>query len=300
MTKRQTDGVAFLDRLLYTVENSMGTVEAILVAVVGRVACWLAPLPSAILVANAASGLFELAGLWAAIIAAVLELVGLVTSNLWLNAQEWNRTKRSNDPSANEGMAKGLMAVYFITAFLLLLAVEVPRMLTERNVSGLTALLFPVISLVGILALNERMLQWHRVKAMIDDKAEKKAARDERAEKKRQTVEKKAEREERLAFARETHVPRQRANGSRRGTVTPTEVDAIINEVNPNEFEVACPCGFQGSKVYDTRGRARMAASAHRRTCDVSLDAPVDPAVRTIVESTPLPPGVKRTNGGDF
>jgi len=236
--------------------------------------------------------------MWATVIAGVLELVGLVTSNLWLNAQEWNRTKRAKDPSANENMAKGLMAVYFITAFLLLLAVEVPRMIAERNIGGLTALLFPVISLVGILALNERMLQWHRQKAVIDDKAEKKAAREERAEKKRLALLAKTDREDRLAFARDTQAPRQRANGSARSKVTAREVDAIINENSPNEFDVECPCGFVGSKSYDTRGRARMAASAHRRTCDVSLDAPVK-AVRTVVESSPLPPKVERVNG-DF
>jgi len=296
--KKQTDAASFLDRLLYLVENSMGTIEAILVAVVGRVACWLAPLPSAVLVANAASGLFELSGMWATVIAGVLELVGLVTSNLWLNALEWNRTKRTNDPPANETLARSLMAAYFITTFLLLLAVEVPRMIAERDIGGLTALLFPVISIVGILALNERMLQWHRKKAVIDDKAMKKAARDERAEKKRLVVERKAEREDRLAFARETRTKRQTSNGRPRNGVTTIEVDTIINEINPTQFEVECPCGFHGSKVYDTRGRARMAASAHRRTCDVSSDAPVE-AVRTVVESSPLPPGVERING-DF
>jgi len=296
--KKKTDVASFLDRLLYLVENSMGTVEAILVAVVGRVACWLAPLPSAVLVANAASGLFELAGLWAAVIAGVLELVGLVTSNLWLNALEWNRTKRANDPPANETLARSLMAAYFITTFLLLLAVEVPRMIAEQDIGGLTALLFPVISIVGILALNERMLQWHRKKAVIDDKAMKKAVRDERAEKKRLALVAKEDREDRLAFARDTRTSRTRANGSKRGAVTATEVDATINEIGPTDFEVECPCGFQGSKSYDTRGRARMAASAHRRTCDVSLDAPVK-AVRTVVESSPLPPGVVERNG-DF
>jgi len=296
--KKKTDVASFLDRLLYLVENSMGTVEAILVAVVGRVACWLAPLPSAVLVANAASGLFELAGLWAAVIAGVLELVGLVTSNLWLNALEWNRTKRANDPPANETLARSLMAAYFITTFLLLLAVEVPRMIAEQDIGGLTALLFPVISIVGILALNERMLQWHRKKAVIDDKAMKKAVRDERAEKKRLALVAKEDREDRLAFARDTRTSRTRANGSKRGAVTATEVDATINEIGPTDFEVECPCGFQGSKSYDTRGRARMAASAHRRTCDVSLDAPVK-SVRTVVESSPLPPGVVERNG-DF
>jgi len=145
-------------------EDLMGAAEAVLVSIIGRLACWLAPLPSAILVSRAAVRVFALDGLWSVVIAAVLELIGLVTSNLWLTAKEWNQTRtRKGDPLANEALALGLMACYFVTAFLLLLAVELPVLISTGNLTGLTALLFPVLSAVGVIALNERVTHYRRV-----------------------------------------------------------------------------------------------------------------------------------------
>jgi hypothetical protein len=90
-------------------EDFMGAAEAVLVSVVGRVACWLTPLPSAVLVSRAAGQVFDLNDRWATVIAAVLELVGLVTSNLWLTAKEWNETKRKSDPEAASLGADGVL-----------------------------------------------------------------------------------------------------------------------------------------------------------------------------------------------
>ncbi len=140
------------------VESFMAALEAIFVSIVGRVAVWFTPLPSAVLVARSATRVFELGGFWPWIMAGVIELVGLVTSNLWLTAKEWNRRKNKSDPKANEALAFGLMLSYFITTGLLLLAFEIPRVFETGNVVGLTALLFPVLSAVGIISLNERIL----------------------------------------------------------------------------------------------------------------------------------------------
>jgi len=257
-------------------ENSMGTIEAILVSIVGRVACWLAPLPSAVLVAQATAGLFDLANIWGVVIAAVLELIGLVTSNLWLNAKEWNLTKRSGDPPANQGMALGLMIVYFVTAFALLSAIEIPQAIQTRDFTGLTALLFPVISIVGVLALNERVVQWHRVKAVEEDRAKKKQEREERQEKREADKIAAQERAERLALLRESRSDSRTSKPRNGGKTETVELDKIIlregvSEDNA-EFSVACPCGYVSGKGYDTRGKARMAAGAHRRTCDYPLD----------------------------
>ena len=144
------------------VEAFMAALEAIFVSIVGRVAVWFTPLPSAVLVARSATRVFELGGFWPWIMAGVIELVGLVTSNLWLTAKEWNRRKNKSDPKANEALAFGLMLSYFITTGLLLLAFEIPRVFETGNVVGLTALLFPVLSAVGIISLNERILQNRR------------------------------------------------------------------------------------------------------------------------------------------
>lgn len=145
------------------VEAFMAACEVILVSIIGRLAVWFTPLPSAVLVSRSAVRVFELDGLWPWVMAGVIELIGLVTSNLWLTAKEWNRGKNKTDPQANELLAFGLMLSYFVTTGLLLLAFEIPRVIETGNLVGLTALLFPVLSAVGIISLNERILQHRRV-----------------------------------------------------------------------------------------------------------------------------------------
>lgn len=159
------------------VERFMASAEAVLVSVVGRVACWLTPLPSAVLVSRAAGRVFGLAGIWTIIMAAVVELVGLVTSNLWLTAREWNRTKRKSDPAANEHLAVSLMVGYFITTVALLLAFEIPNIVETGDYAGLTSLLFPGLSAVGVIALNERVTHHRRMAEVARDKRERRDGR---------------------------------------------------------------------------------------------------------------------------
>jgi hypothetical protein len=155
------------------VEAFMASLESVIVSVVGRVACWLSPVPSAVLVGRAASNVFDLSGWLAVIVAVVVEMVGMVASNLWLTAKEWNDTKRKSDPAANEKLALGLMFVYFATTVALLLAFEVPAVLETGDLVGLTALLFPGLSAVGVIALNERVVHGRRVASAKADKKER-------------------------------------------------------------------------------------------------------------------------------
>lgn len=168
------------------VEDFMAAAEAVLVSVIGRVACWLAPLPSAVLVSRAAGRVFGLTGAWSVIMAAVVELIGLVTSNLWLTAREWNENKRKSDPEANERLAVALLVSYFVTTIALLLAFEIPNILATGDLSGLTALLFPGLSAVGVIALNERVTHHGRVAEVDAAKRERKANRQTRRQTRRQ------------------------------------------------------------------------------------------------------------------
>jgi hypothetical protein len=152
------------------IEALMAALEAVLISVVGRVGLWLTPLPSAFLVSRSASRVFELAGAWPVIMAAIVELVGLACSHLWLTAKEWNARKTQRDPAANERLAFMLMLAYFVVTGALLLAFELPVVLTTGNVTGLTALLFPVLSAVAVVALNERAMQHKRVSDKVSSK----------------------------------------------------------------------------------------------------------------------------------
>jgi len=133
------------------VENSMATVEAVAVSCLGRVASWLAPVPSAILGGLAIAELFHLDGWVGWLMALVIEMGGMTTSSLWLRAREWNRTKYSKEPEASTRLAFVLMACYYIAVSVMLVATE-----------NWLALVFPVLSAVGVLAMNERVMQLER------------------------------------------------------------------------------------------------------------------------------------------
>jgi hypothetical protein len=145
------------------IEAFMAALESVLISIVGRVGLWLTPLPSAFLVSRSASRVFSLTGAWPVIMAAIVELVGLACSHLWLTAREWNANKNKSDPEANERLAFILMLAYFGVTGSLLLAFEIPVVIATGTVTGLTALLFPVLSAVAVVALNERAMQHKRL-----------------------------------------------------------------------------------------------------------------------------------------
>jgi hypothetical protein len=160
-----------------TVDTLAGAIEAVVLAIVGRLASWVASIPCAVMTAKACATFFELTWPVAVAVAVALELVGQTTSNLWLNAKEWNASKRKSDPSANEGLAFVLMVSYFVADFLIIVALQLPGFLATRDPSGLTALLFPILAVVGVVALNERIQQYRREANVDAVKEERRAAR---------------------------------------------------------------------------------------------------------------------------
>lgn len=160
-----------------TIESLMAALEAVLISIVGRVGLWLTPLPSAFLVSRSASRVFDLVGVWPVIMAAIVELVGLACSHLWLTAMEWNRNRSQQDPPANERLSFALMLAYFVVTGSLLLAFELPVVLATGTITGLTALLFPCLSAVAVIALNERSQQHRRVSDKLQRKIDRQANR---------------------------------------------------------------------------------------------------------------------------
>ena len=151
-----------LERLAHQVKGSVATVdelaggiEALLLTVAARVAVWMAALPTIALSARTIRLVFALdVGLaWASAVA--LELVGQSVVNAWLKAKEWNAHKNKSDAAANEQMLLGFSAVYFVSDFLLVGALEVPLALAGEWVH-LTALLFPLMQVVSTVITAER------------------------------------------------------------------------------------------------------------------------------------------------
>ncbi len=127
-------------------ERYWSELNAKLVSVISYPACWLAPVPSAILVSQAVGRVFKLWPPVAWVVAAVIELLGLVTTHEWLIAREGNRRAGRGFGGAGELLAVALVLSYF--------AVTEAFIVTLGEWRGW---LFPGLSAVAVLSLNLRM-----------------------------------------------------------------------------------------------------------------------------------------------
>lgn len=137
-----------------------------------KLAPWLAPIPSAFFVAR--SSIVHLAlPLWiAAVVAVIVETLGLATINITLRLWEWNQTKRKTDPDAPTWVAIALDAVYLVTTLGLIVALEVWPFL-----SSYAPAMFPFLAVVGTVNLALIASHDRREAAIIVEKAERKAER---------------------------------------------------------------------------------------------------------------------------
>jgi len=175
-----------------------GAVESLVLAIVTRGATWVSAIPTIILTSRTCQIVFGLGWTEALLSAIALEVVGAAVVNTWLSAKEWNRTKRKSDPRANERMALVATVCYFVTDFVLVGIVAIPK--AQVNPVYYAAMLFPLSQVISTLMVSERAAQFRRSAEVAQDKAERKAQRQAKRQAKR-----KAQRQaERLAASEVT------------------------------------------------------------------------------------------------
>lgn len=152
------------------VDRFMGEAEAIALSVTGRLASWVAPLPTAIMAARSIAAIFTLPIEWAAAISAAQELIGLTTTSLYMTVKAWNATKRQSDPAANERLALGCVIGYFLVDFLIILIGAGIDYGQAARWYVFGAALFPFMGVIGVLVLNERVAQFRREVAVEEAK----------------------------------------------------------------------------------------------------------------------------------
>lgn len=168
------DTISRISGSVQHVDRLMGSIEAILLAVVGRIASWLASVPCAVMTARASMEIFRLSWPLAVIVSIALELVGQTTSNLWMNARSWNRDKRrKSDPEANENLALGLMIAYFVIDTAIIVVLAVADFIKLNDWRQFIAVLYPIVAIISTLALNQRIAQFRRESAIEQEKAER-------------------------------------------------------------------------------------------------------------------------------
>lgn len=140
-----------------------------------KIAPWLAPVPTAALIAGATVEHLRWPAWVGGVAGVTVELLGLSTIITALDLYAYNRSKRKSDPGAPVGLALALAGVYVVTAISLTVLLDVLPGLTR-----FAPAIFPLLSLAGMGTLALRIDQDERKAAAERGKAERKAARTER------------------------------------------------------------------------------------------------------------------------
>jgi len=166
------------------VDDLMGSVEAMALAVTTRAAAWLSTIPTVMLTSRTVSQVFSVSPAAGLVSSIALEVVGQSCADLWLSARSWNETRRKTDPAASERLALAMMTTYFAADFILVGVLELPKVF-NGDLGHLASLLFPVMQIVSILVLTERAKQFKRAAAIEAEKQERSQARSEKRSERR-------------------------------------------------------------------------------------------------------------------
>ena len=154
--------MTFLYRFQTGVESFFATLEGIWIAAFERVATWTAPIPSAVTVSISAMTTLDLGWWWAACIAITLEGVGIVASHRWLQAKEWNATKKKTESEADETIGRDATYAYVAIAEIMIIAFEAQKIIVHGDPWGLTALPLPFLTIIMVRLGAERIVQNQR------------------------------------------------------------------------------------------------------------------------------------------
>ena len=166
--------------------------EAAAITIVSKVSPWLTPIPTAWLVYDRTM-LHLHWPQWVAICAGVtLELLGVAILSTALALYAYNRKKLKSHPVAPLWLAVILVAVYLVTALLLVMVLDI-----APGIAVYSQALFPVLSLAAFVLLGLRLDHQERVTTIATGKAEAKERRSElkaeRAERKAEQLEQRSE-----------------------------------------------------------------------------------------------------------
>jgi DNA-binding CsgD family transcriptional regulator len=153
----------------------VNTRERQIVKVVAKLGPWLAPVPSAFFVARSSMAHLQLPVYMAAVVAAMIEVLGLATVHTALALADYNAGRRKVDPHAPAWIAVVLAGAYVVTTIGLVVVLEVAPWLATYAPA-----LFPLLAIVGAVNLALIANQERREAQIAGQKAEAKAERQAR------------------------------------------------------------------------------------------------------------------------
>lgn len=253
-----------------------GSLKRTLTDAASEIGAWLAPLPSAVSVANAAHRHLGYEPWLAFIVGAIVELLGFATTNRAADLWEYNQTRRADEPKAPFWLAAVLVGLYIVST----IALSVISDLAQDVVHFLPAI-FPIMALTGTVNVALGRQQSRRIehncqaaeaRRLAAEKAEeerkeseakaeadrKQAAAEAKAEAERLRLEEKSEREarrlERKARQETRHVARHDAPGV--AIDRDTFVRLFTTQHYADVADLAHSLGFNGElQAFYTGGR---------------------------------------------
>lgn len=264
-----------------------------------EIGAWLAPLPSAVSVANAAHRHLGYEPWLAVVVGAVVELLGFATTNRAFDLWYYNQTRREDEPKAPLFVAGTLVVIYVVST----IALSVISDLATDVVHYLPAI-FPIMALTGTINValgrqhdmrlenNARVIGEQKSAAEKAEAERKQAEAEAKAEQLRREQEAKAD-VERLRLERKADREARRDQGAmrqvtRRGstddaTGVAIDRDTFVRLFTTQDYDdvadVAHSLGFNGElkEFYDggRRSVSRLASlvGVHPRSAQRWVDA---------------------------
>jgi hypothetical protein len=159
-------------RILESFRDWMDQIEALATDALAALGPWLAPIPSAALVARASvehlrwpNGLGLVAG-------AIIEVLGLTATSTALMLWGYNESKRKMDPSAPFALTVVLVGFYYASTVGLTVLLDI-----VPDLARFAPVIFPTLALVGTVNLALRAQHKRRVATIATQKAERRAKR---------------------------------------------------------------------------------------------------------------------------
>ena len=158
--------------ILSNLRNWAGDVEAAATDALSALGPWLAPIPSAALVARATVEHLHWSDVLGAVSGGIIEILGLTATSTALSLWEYNASKRKSDPAAPFGLAAALVGFYYLSTVGLTVLLDI-----VPNLARFAPAIFPTLALVGTVNLALRSQHKQRLAGIAREKAERKAKR---------------------------------------------------------------------------------------------------------------------------
>lgn len=179
-------------------ESRSRSAEALLTDFIAGCVPWLAPIPSAVLVANATMKHLGWSLPVAVVAGLVIEGLGLTSTSTALTLFDWNARRPKDEPKAPFWLAALMVAVYLVSTIGLTVVLDMDVALVH-----IAPAVFPILALVGTINIALRSQHKHRLARIAE------ADRQARIEAEIAEAERKAEAERRRQERREARQARR-------------------------------------------------------------------------------------------